>query len=32
VSATLGRLHRLAAERHGDVRVLPQMHKILGVP
>jgi len=30
--ATLARLHRLAAERHADVRVLPQMHKVLGVP
>jgi organic radical activating enzyme len=31
-AATLARLHRLAAERHGDVRVLPQLHKVLGIP
>jgi organic radical activating enzyme len=31
-AAALTRLHRVAAERHADVRVLPQMHKMLGVP
>jgi organic radical activating enzyme len=30
-AATLERLHALASRRHGDVRVLPQIHKVLGV-
>jgi organic radical activating enzyme len=30
--ATLDRLHAAASRVHGDVRVLPQMHKVLGVP
>ena len=29
--ATLGRLHAAASRHHPDVRVLPQVHKILGV-
>jgi organic radical activating enzyme len=30
--ATLDRLHAAASRVHADVRVLPQMHKVLGVP
>jgi organic radical activating enzyme len=30
--ATLDRLHGVASRIHADVRVLPQMHKVLGVP
>jgi organic radical activating enzyme len=30
--ATLDRLHDVASRIHADVRVLPQMHKVLGVP
>jgi organic radical activating enzyme len=30
--ATLDRLHALASRLHGDVRVLPQLHKVLGIP
>jgi len=30
--ATLDRLHAVASRIHADVRVLPQMHKVLGVP
>lgn len=30
--ATLDRLHAAASRVHTDVRVLPQMHKVLGVP
>ena len=29
---TLDRLHAVASRAHGDVRVLPQLHKVLGVP
>ena len=30
--ATLDRLHATASRIHADVRVLPQMHKVLGIP
>jgi len=30
--ATLERLHAVASAEHGDVRVLPQLHKVLGIP
>ena len=30
--ATLDRLHAVASHIHADVRVLPQMHKVLGIP
>ncbi len=30
--ATLDRLHAAASRVHADVRVLPQMHKVLGIP
>ena len=30
--ATLDRLHALASRIHADVRVLPQLHKVLGIP
>jgi organic radical activating enzyme len=30
-AATLDRFHRLASALHPDVRVLPQLHKILGI-
>jgi organic radical activating enzyme len=30
-AATLERLHALASRAHPDVRVLPQVHKVLGV-
>lgn len=30
--AAIERLHGVASRVHGDVRVLPQMHKVLGVP
>jgi 7-carboxy-7-deazaguanine synthase len=30
--ATLARLHAVAAGEHPDVRVLPQLHKVLGIP
>jgi len=31
-AATLERLHALASRIHPDVRVLPQLHKVLGIP
>ena len=31
-AATLERLHALASRHHRDVRVLPQLHKVLGIP
>ena len=30
-AATLERLHAVASRRHPDVRVLPQLHKVLGI-
>ena len=30
-AATLERLHALASRRHPDVRVMPQLHKVLGI-
>ena len=30
--ATLDRLHATASTAHPDVRVLPQLHKALGIP
>jgi organic radical activating enzyme len=30
--ATLDRLHAVASGVHPDVRVLPQVHKVLGIP
>jgi 7-carboxy-7-deazaguanine synthase len=30
-AATLERLHALASRHHADVRVLPQLHKVLGI-
>jgi organic radical activating enzyme len=30
--ARLERLHALASAHHPDVRVLPQLHKVLGIP
>jgi organic radical activating enzyme len=30
-TATLERLHAVASGAHGDVRVLPQLHKVLGI-
>jgi len=29
--ATLERLHAVASRRHPDVRVMPQLHKVLGI-
>src|SRR5438445_192596 len=31
-AGTLERLHALASRVHPDVRVLPQLHKVLGIP
>jgi organic radical activating enzyme len=31
-AAALERLHALASRHHPDVRVLPQLHKVLGIP
>ena len=31
-AVTLERLHALASRHHRDVRVLPQLHKVLGIP
>jgi organic radical activating enzyme len=31
-ASTLERLHARASAVHGDVRVLPQLHKVLGIP
>jgi len=31
-AGTLERLHALASRIHPDVRVLPQLHKVLGIP
>jgi organic radical activating enzyme len=31
-AATLERLHAVASAEHPDVRVLPQLHKVLGIP
>jgi len=31
-AATLEHLHALASRHHPDVRVLPQLHKVLGIP
>jgi len=30
-AATLERLHAVASRRHPDVRVMPQLHKVLGI-
>ena len=30
--ATLERLHAVASRHHADVRILPQLHKVLGIP
>jgi len=30
--ATLDRLHAVASRLHADVRILPQLHKVLGIP
>ena len=30
-TATLERLHAAASRRHSDVRILPQLHKVLGI-